>query len=156
METSGENKIKNQNDKKVKEDNKSFKEIKTNEAKEISEINKSCERIKEYMLVNSPLIKIDRDISYVSKSICKIKIETQIGTIYGSGFLLRFYIDYEAFYCLAFNNHVISKDIINNKEYIYISYDSEFKSANIKLDKKKRYIKSFTDKDIDLTVVEII
>ena len=38
--------------------------------------------------------------------------------------------------------------------YIYISYNSEFKSAKIKLDKNKRYIKSF--KDIDITIVEKI
>jgi len=120
METIGENKKKNQNDAKAEENIKLNQIIKTNETKKISEINKNCERIKEYMLVNSPLIKIDSDISYVSKSICKIKIETTVGTIYGTGFLLRFYIDHEAFYCLVSNEHVINKDIINNENNIYI------------------------------------
>ena len=156
MGTSGENKKKNQNDAKVKEDIKLNKQTKTNEAKEIPKKNKNNDRVKEYMLVNSPLIKIDSDISYVSKSICKIKIETSLGTIYGTGFLLRFSIDQESFYCLVSNEHVISKDIINNENNIYISYDSEFKSVNIKLNKNKRYIKSFKDINLDVTIIEII
>ena len=129
-------------------------QIKTNEVKEISEINKNSYRIKECMLVSSPLIQIDRNISNVSKSICKIKIETPLRTKYGTGFLLRFLIDQEASYFLVSNEHVISKDIINNENNIYISYDSEFKLANIKLENNKRYIKSF--KDVDITIVEII
>ena len=136
------------------EDIKETKIIKTNEAKEISEINNNSYRVKECMLETSPLIKIDRNISNVSKSICKIKIETSLGTKYGTGFLLRFYIDQESFYCLVSNEHVISNDIIINENNIYISYDSEIKSANIKFDINKRYIKSFTD--IDVTIVEII
>ena len=136
------------------EDIKESQIIKTNDPKGISEINKNSNRVKECMLETSPLIKIDRNISNVSKSICKIKIETSLGTKYGTGFLLRFSIDQESFYCLVSNEHVISKDIINNENNIYISYDSEFKSANIKLDKNKRYIQSFTD--IDVTIVEII
>ena len=94
--------------------------IKANEAKGISEINKNSNRVKECMLETSPLIKIDRNISNVSKSICKIKIETSLGTKYGTGFLLRFYIDQESFYCLVSNEHVISNDIINNENNIYI------------------------------------
>ena len=129
-------------------------QINTHEAKGISEINKNSFRVKECMLEHSPLIKIERNISNVSKSICKIRIETPLGTKYGTGFLLRFYIDQESFYCLVSNEHVISKDIINNENNIYISYDSEFKSANIKLSKNKRYIKSF--KDVDITIVEKI
>ncbi len=124
MGTSGETKKKNQNDKKEKEDIKLNQQINTNEVKEISEINKNSYRVKECMLENSPLIKIDRNISNVSKSICKIKIETPLRTKYGTGFLLRFYIDQEAFYCLVSNEHVIIKYIINNDNNIYISYDS--------------------------------
>ena len=72
------------------------------------------------MLKTSSLIKIDLNISNVSKSICKIKIETPLGTKYGTGFLLRFYIDQESFYCLVSNEHVISNDIIINENNIYI------------------------------------
>ena len=46
--------------------------------------------------------------------------------------------------------------IINNKNNINISYDNEFKVINIKLDTSKRYIKSFIEKGLDITVVEIL
>ena len=135
------------------EDIKETEIIKTNETKEI---NKNSNRVKECMLENSPLIKIDRNISNVSKSICKIKIETPLRIKYGTGFLLRFYIDQESFYCLVSNEHVISKETIDNKNTINILYDNEFKSVNIELDQNKRYIKCFTDIDLDVTIVEII
>ena len=61
------------------------------------------------------------------------------------------------FYCLISNEHVIKNDIIkNNNIIIYIFYDNEFKYANIKLGNKKRYIKSFIDIELDITVVEIL
>ena len=52
---------------------------------------------------------------------------------------------------------MIKNDIIqNNNNFIHISYDNEFKNANVKLESNKRYIRSFTDIDLDLTVVEIL
>ena len=53
------------------------------------------------------------------------------------------------------NDHIINNDMINNNNIIYISYDHDFKSLNIKLDKNKRYIKSFIDEGLDITVIEI-
>ena len=120
MGTSGENKKKNQNDAKAKEDIKLNQQIKKNVAKGISKKNINSDRVKEYMLINSPLIEVDQNISNVSKSICKIKIETSLGTKYETGFFLRFPIDQETFYCLVSNEYVISKDIINNENNIYI------------------------------------
>ena len=138
------------------EDTKTIDQIKTNDSINIIEASNKNDRIKECMLETSPLVKIDRNISNVSKSICKIKIETSRGNKYGTGFLLRFYIEQEAFYCLVSNDHVISEDIINNQSNIKVSYDNEFKSVTLKLDQNKRYIKSFIDKGLDITVVEII
>ena len=100
--------------------------------------------------------KIDRNISNVSKSICKIKIGKSLRTIYGTGFLLRFHIEQESFYCLISNEHVISKEIINNKNKIFIKYDNEYKSATIQLDSNIRYIKIFIDINLDITIIEII
>ena len=54
------------------------------------------------------------------------------------------------------NEHVIKNDIINNNCNIYFLYDNEHKLVNIKLDTKERYIKSFTDIDLDITVVELL
>jgi len=99
--------------------------------------------------------KIDRHLSNVSKSICKITIETISRAIIGAWFLLKFYIAQEMFYHLISKEHVIKNDIIqNNNIIIYISYDNEFKYDNIKFENKKRYIKSFIDIDLDITIVE--
>ena len=38
---------------------------------------------------------------------------------------------------------------------VYITYE-EYKTASIKLDRNKRYIKSFIDEKLDITVVEIL
>ena len=54
------------------------------------------------------------------------------------------------------NEHVIKNDIINNNCNIYFLYDNEHKLVNIKLDTKERYIKSFTDIDLDITVIELL
>ena len=94
----------------------------------------------------------------VTKAVCKLKIETQFKTIIGTGFLLKFWINQECFYCLVSNEHVIKKDLINNNYNLYISYDNKFRFADIELDseKQKRYIKSFLEEGLDIMVVEIL
>ena len=129
------------------------------ESNKKTEIENKNDRIKECIIQPStPFEKIDPYLSNVLKSICKITIVIELGTIIiGTGFLLKFYIDQEIFYFLISNEHVIKNDIIlNNKIIIYISYDNEFKDANINLGNKKRYMKSFTDIELDITIVEII
>ena len=95
-------------------------------------------------------------ISKVIKSIWKIKIDTSFGTIKGTGFLLAFWIDQERFYCLVSNENVINKNLLNSDINIFISFDSEFRSAYINLNNNKRYMKSFKDIDLDITIVEIL
>ena len=52
---------------------------------------------------------------------------------------------------------MITRNIIDNiSNNIVIKYDNEFKVANIKLDKNKRYIKNFKDIGLDITAVEIL
>ena len=118
-------------------------------------------RIPECIIKFSPFEKLDNNVTNVSKSICKLKIENilpnGIETIIGTGFLLNFWIDLDLFCCLISNEHVISRNIINNNNNnIVIKYDNELKTANIKLDKNKRYIKSFENFGLDITVVEIL
>jgi len=123
----------------------------------ITETKNKNGRIKECILENSsPFEKLDSSLSNVLKSICKIKIRTINEIITGSGFLLKFNINQELFYCLISNEHVIRNDLIRNNNIIHISYDSEFQHANVKLESNKRYIKSFTDNDLDITVVQLL
>ena len=73
-----------------------------------------------------PYEKVDWLVSIVSKSICKIKIETSIETIKGTGFLLAIWIEQERFFKLVSNEHVIRKELLNNDINICILYDNEF------------------------------
>ena len=91
----------------------------------------------------------------LSKEICKIVIETEKGRKTGTGFILAILFELDSFYCLMTNDHIISDESINNNSIIYITYE-EYKTACIKLDRNKRYIKSFKDKELDITVVEIL
>ena len=103
-----------------------------------------------------PFTELEPDIKKkLSKVICRIKLETQEGRETGTGFFLCFQIDFNWFYCLITNDHVINNESINNNNIIYITFE-EIKAANIKLDRNKRYIKSFKDQNLDITVVEII
>ena len=117
-------------------------EVSMNDVNEINkiemELNKKFESLnikeineKEYIIKAYQISEIESNNENISKSICKIKIETNSETILGIGYLLKFWIHQELHYFLISNEHTIKKDIINNK---------------------KRYIKSF----IDLTVIEII
>ena len=89
----------------------------------------------------------------LSKEIFSIKVETKRGRKIGNGFILSFPIDLEWFNCLLTNDHIINNESINNNNIVNIFYEKE---VNIKLDKNKRYIKSFKDKGLDITVLEIL
>jgi len=151
---------------KIKKSNKINKNIKIEESIKINEKNNKNDRLEECIIQNtlntlqtsSPFEKIDHNLTFVSKSICKIKIETKLKTIIGTGFLLNFNIDQERFYCLISNEHVIKNNIIqnNSNSKIYISYDNEKRHTNIKLGNKKRYIKSFIDIGLDITTTETL
>ena len=62
----------------------------------------------------------------------------------------------DRFYCLLLNEKVIKKELLNNNININISYGNELKPKNINLNNNKRYMKSFTDIDLDITVIEIL
>ena len=157
MSSSGSKKSKIETDKENKYPKTNETENKANEPIKMNEINIKNNRINECIIeASSPLENVDRIISKVSRSICKIKIETSFGTIKGTGFLLAFEIDQEGFFGLVSNEHVINKELLNSDINIYISLVSEFRSAYINLNKNKRYMKSFKDIGLDITIVEIL
>ena len=108
--------------------------------------------------ISNPLVKLNPDLSKklankLSKEIFKLSVKTNEKEINGIGFILAFPIDLEWFYCIVSNEHIISNKAINSKNIVNISYEKEI---SIKLDKSKRYIRSFIDKGLDITVLEII
>ena len=110
-------------------------------------------RVNEEHVSSIPYKNFDPNtLEILSKEVCKIVIETQEGKKDGTGFFLSIIIDLEWFDCLLTNNHIINNESINNNKIIYLTYEG-YKAANIKLDRNKRYIKSFIDKELDITIV---
>ena len=103
---------------------------------------------------DSSLNPIDPSIVDALKSLCKIWIPS-INRV-SSGFLIKFVKNQEYFFCLVTNEHVISKEMIEQQETIIISYDNESKTRIIKLNPDERCIKEFTDFTMDVTFVEIL
>ena len=95
---------------------------------------------------------IDPYFLKVSRSVCKIRTDTHSG----SGFFLKYSVGDVQFFCLVSNEHVITENMIKNKDRIYIYYDNEFENFILELDEKERYIKSFKQIKIDAIVVQIL
>ena len=98
---------------------------------------------------------LDPCLLIVAKSVCKIRIDTSYGSFGGSGFFLKFLINGKFYYWLVTNEHVITKEMINNKNMISVWFNIENNSINIKLDKSERYIKTFKENKVDATVIQI-
>ena len=134
-----------------------------NEIKQLDEIKEKIESInipeiknRECTISINQIDKIEPQSKKISKSFCKIKIETHCETIFGLGFLLKLYIEQECFYFIVSYEHVIKKDIINDNNIISMYFNNELKSSNLKSDQTKRYIKSFIDIGLDITVIELL
>ena len=54
------------------------------------------------------------------------------------------------------NEQVVKKEIVESKENIQIFYDHESEEKIIDLNKYKRFIKEFTEMDIDIIVIQIL
>ena len=99
----------------------------------------------------------DPNLLNVAKSVCKIIISTNNGYfLSGTGFFLKFMINGKFFYWLVTNEHVITKEMINNKKVISVYYNIESKKVEINLDTIYRYIKTFKeDHKVDATAIQI-
>ena len=92
-------------------------------------------------------------IAVAAKSLCFIETPNGIA----SGFLIKFMKNNEDFCCLMTNEHIVEKELVENKESIIFYYDNKKERREIILDKGNRYIKHFkNDLTIDATVVEIL
>ena len=109
---------------------------------------------KEYIIKVYQISEKESNNENISKSICKIKIETNSETILGIGCLLKIWIHQELYYFLISNEKTIKKDIVNNNSIISLYFNGELIASNI--NNKKRYIKSFIDNGLEISVIEII
>ena len=98
----------------------------------------SREIIYEAMMLDSPMIPIEIVIE-VSKSVCRIHTHKQIAT----GFLIKLIKEENPFYCLITNEHVINKEMIEQKQTINIYYDNRNEERLIELNTDERFIKNF-------------
>ena len=92
-------------------------------------------------------------IAVAAKSLCFIETPYKRA----SGFLIKFMKNNEDFCCLMTNEHIVEKELVENKESIIFYYDNKKERREIILDKGNRYIKHFkNDLTIDATVIEIL
>ena len=113
-------------------------------------------RRNEGVVLGSKFEELDTCLTDVSKSVCKLRIEANSEIKYGTGFLLRYPINGKYFNCLLSNEHIIKEEFIKNKLTMNISYNYDNKSIIIKLDENERYIRSFKNICLDITLVEIL
>ena len=116
-----------------------------------------CEDIiKDEIKLNNPINPIDKTMK-VAKGTVKIELSNDKGL--ASGFFLQLKRNNKNFYCLMTNAHVITKDMIENKEKIKIKYDIEEKELNLELNEEERIIncyKGYKGFAYDISIIEII
>ena len=88
----------------------------------------------------------------IIKGTCKIKFQN----FYGSGFLMKTKKGYNDFFCVVTNEHVITKQMVNSKKSIQISYENETKKLKIKLDRSLRFIMDYRYMNIDAIIIQIL
>ena len=125
----------------------------TNKEEMIETQKSNQEDIKpESMQPNSEMHRLDKSIINVAKSLCKIYAQGKVS----SGFLIKFFKRAQHFFCLMTCEHVINTKMIKQQETINIFYDNENETREIKLNPDERFIKVFTEFEMDATVVEIL
>ena len=116
-----------------------------------------CEDIiKDEIKLNNPINPIDKTMK-VAKGTVKIELSNDKGL--ASGFFLQLKRNNKNFYCLMTNAHVVTKDMIKNKEKIKIKYDIEEKELNLELNEEERIIncyKGYKGFAYDISIIEII
>ena len=120
-------------------------------AEKIEEQEEKDSEKNEKLLPGSQLISL-KPILETERAICKIRTPKHSG----SGFFIQLSKRDENFLCLMTNEHVITKEMIEEKVLIEIQYDNEKKIKIIELNPYERTIEEFTYMDIDLTAIEIL
>ncbi len=88
----------------------------------------AAENINNEALIQNNMIKMDNVYN-----VCKATIKLDLNDGVGSGFFIKLERNNKEFYCIMTNEHIITKERINNKEEILINYDNEKKKFNNKI-----------------------
>jgi len=108
-------------------------------------------------MIPEKMIK-DPCVAYVSKALCFVRTPNTLG----SGFLIKLFKGDQNFFCLITCEHVITREMVNQRAKINFFYDSlNRKSIQIILNPEERIIKDFRNHhdikyDIDAIVIEIL
>ena len=115
--------------------------------------NKKEEKKPEVEIDDSSIHQINSFLYDICPSICKIIFFNKVGT----GFFIKLYKANKPIFLLMTNEHIIEKEMIENKQEIEVDYDNQKKRIKIILDKNERFIESYNEKlNIDCTIVEIL
>ena len=112
-------------------------------------------RKEEVEILGSSIHQIDPFLYQVCPSICKIIFSNKVG----KGFFIKLYKSNKLIFLLMTNEHIIKKEMIDNKEEIEVYYNNQISRIKITLNKEERFIQSFKEKEelkIDCTIVEIL
>ena len=99
--------------------------------------DKKDERKNEVLINDSKMKSVNSCLLEVCPSICKINFSNTTGT----GFLIKLYKNDEPLFTLMTNEHIITKDMIEEKETIEVYYDNQKKRIKITLNEDERSMK---------------
>ena len=107
----------------------------------------------DQVLINNNIMPLS-NITKLTKGTVKIQISNNSRA---TGFFIKLERNKKPFYSLMTNQHVITPEMIQNKESIVIYYKQEELTLILELNKEERIIHNFEEKlDLDITVIEII
>ena len=88
----------------------------------------------------------------ISKSICRYEISNRPSF----GFFIKIFKEYKYLPCLITSNHLITKEMIDNKYILNISFDNGQIKGQIQLSKDERYILDLSEINNDLLLIELL
>ena len=92
-------------------------------------------RINEGIIPQSNIIQFQISTLKATRAICKINTYPKIS----SGFLIKLFKNEENFFCLMTNEHIITREMVNQRKKITFYYDLESKVKDIYLNSEERY-----------------
>ena len=120
------------------------------------EENKKILSIDTNSIINEEKVKDGENLTLKKNKILLEKVEKSVCEIikdygYGTGFFCKIKYLNKEIYCLITNDHVITKYILLNKEYIEIKLNNKINKISLNL-----YRRIWNDEELDFTCIEII